>query len=297
MRPYYYLGGRRGLTQLSTGQMFIVNTEARDIATWIIHSGEWEAFVDNVLCALVRPGDTFLDIGSNMGYYAVKVGGMVGATGRVFAYEPNPDLFEVLSDNMHINGMAGRARVFQAAAGEAAGESTLTFERRFPGGGTAGLGPEYAVAGREQTQIQVVAVDDTVPDGQAHLIKIDVEGFEPLVLRGMKQLMDRSPEAAVVVEVSYIQWARFGDPVKMLTEFARGRRLFRIRENGRMVELPRDRIDESLDRQFPSYMLLLPDTPERLAQVRRFIAGAAEPASVPARRSLLSRIKGRLKRL
>lgn len=293
MRPYYYLGGNRGLTQLASGQLFIVNTEARDIATWIIHSGTWETFVDDILCALARPGDTFLDIGSNMGYYAIKIGALVGPQGRLFAYEPNPDLFEVLYDNVHINGFSPRAKVFQAAAGAEAGASTLTFERRFPGGGTAGLGPEYAVAGREQKQIDVVSVDGTV-DGEAHLIKIDVEGFEPLVIQGMKDLMARSPEAAVVVEVSYIQWARFGDPVQMLSDFAKGRRLFRIRYDGKLQELPTDEIDQHLDRQFPSYMLVLPDTPARLAQVRRFMAGD-KPEAAP-RRSLMQRIKGRIAR-
>jgi FkbM family methyltransferase len=298
MRPYYYLGGNRGLTQLSTGQMFIVNTEARDIATWIIHIGVWEAFVDNILCALARPGDTFLDIGSNMGYYAVKIGGLVGENGRVFAYEPNPDLFEVLSDNMHINGFGGRATVFQAAAGEAAGASTLTFERRFPGGGTAGLGPEYAVGGREQAQIAVVSVDDTVSEGVAHLIKIDVEGFEPLVLRGMKDLMARSPDAAVVVEVSYIQWARFGDPVQMLEDFSKGRRIYRISNHGGLQELPRDNIDGALDRQFPSYLLLLPDTASRLAQIQQFLPGTAPDAQGESRPkvTLKSRLKARLLR-
>lgn len=293
MRPYYYLGGNRGLTQLASGQLFIVNTEARDIATWIIHKGVWETFVDDVLCALARPGDTFLDIGSNMGYYAIKIGGLVGGEGRLFAYEPNPDLFEVLSDNVHINGFSGRAQVFQAAAGAEAGASTLTFERRFPGGGIAGLGPEYAVGGREQKDIQVVSIDDTV-DGEAHLIKIDVEGFEPLVLQGMKKLMARSPDAAVVVEVSYIQWARFGDPVQMLSDFAKGRRLFRIRYDGKLQELPGDEIDQHLDRQFPSYLLALPATPGRLAQVRRFLAG--DKPEAPPKLSLVERIKGRLVR-
>jgi len=289
MRPYYYLGDNRGLTQLTTGQLFIVNTQARDIATWIIHNGCWETFVDDILCALARPGDTFLDIGSNMGYYAVKIGGLVGAKGRLFAYEPNPDLFEVLYDNVHINGFGPRAQVFEAAAGAEAGASTLTFERRFPGGGIAGLGPEYAVGGREQKDIKVVTVDDTV-EGEAHLIKIDVEGFEPLVLQGMAKLMARSPEAAVVVEVSYIQWARFGDPVQMLSDFAQGRRLFRIRYDGMLQELPHDEINEQLDRQFPSYLLVLPES--RLAQVRRFLAGS-KPEGRP-RRNLMRGLRRRL---
>lgn len=292
MRTYYYLGGARGLTQLTTGQLFIVNTRARDLATWIIHTGSWEGFVDDVLCALARPGDTFLDIGSNMGYYAIKVGALVGEGGRVFAYEPNPDLFEVLHDNIHINGFGARAQIFEAAAGDIPGTSTLTFEPRFPGGGIAGLGPEYAVGDRVQHEIKVVTVDETAP-GEAHLIKIDVEGYEPLVLKGMGELMARSPNAAVVMEVSYVQWARFGDPVQMLSDFARGKRLFYIRRDGALEELPYGRIDQSLDRQMPTYMLILPDTPARLHQVRQFLPLSRPPPCSPSR---LRRLAGRIKR-
>lgn len=303
MRPYYYLGGRRGLTQLSTGQMFIVNTDARDIATWIIHAGVWETFVDDILCALARPGDTFLDVGSNMGYYAIKIGGLIGPKGRLYAYEPNPDLFEALYDNVQINGFGPRAQVFQACAGDEAGTTTLTFERRFPGGGTAGLGPEYAVGGREQAHVQVVRIDDTIPEGTADLVKIDVEGFEPLVLKGMTELLKRSPNCAMVLEVSYGQWERYGDPVQLLRDAAGDRRIFRIRRDGKIEELPAGEIDQSLNRQFPSYLLLLPDTPARYEQVKRYVASEHLPVDLhgeekaPPPPGLLKRIKARLDRI
>lgn len=281
MRPYYYLGGRRGMTTLTTGQLFIVNTEARDIATWIIHSGCWENFVDDILCALVRPGDTFLDVGANMGYYTVKIGGMVGDQGRVFSFEPNPSFFDVLSDNCHINGFDSRAKVFNAAAGETAGVSSLTFEPRYPGGGMVGLGAEYAVGGREQVQVPVMVIDDVV-EGKADLIKIDVEGFEPLVLRGMKNLLARSPDCAMVIEVNFAVWSNYGEPSQMVQEIAGDRRIFRIYTDGKMEELPSGAIDKALQRDFVSYLLFLPPTAQRYDQVRRFVRGYREPPPPPA---------------
>ncbi len=305
MRPYYYLGGRRGMTQLSTGQLFIVNTEARDIATWIIHAGVWENFVDDILSALVRPGDTFLDVGANMGYYTVKIGGMVGEQGRVFSFEPNPSFFDVLSDNCHINGFDSRAKCFNAAAGETAGSSSLTFEPRYPGGGMVGLGAEYAVQGRLQVEVPVIVIDDVV-EGKADLIKIDVEGFEPLVLRGMKNLLARSPDCALVVEVNFAIWSNYGDPAQMVQDIAGDRRIFRIYVDGKIEELPSGAIDRALNRDFVSYILFLPPTPQRYDQIRRFVRGYREPQAetaeparpVPPRPpSLLRRIQARIARL
>jgi FkbM family methyltransferase len=308
MRPYYYLGKCRGLTQLSSGQMFIVNTEARDIATWIIHMGCWETFVDDILCALAEPGGTFFDIGANMGYYTIKIGSLVGATGKTFSFEPNPDLFEVLNDNVNINGFASRSTIFNAAAGDAAGASTLLFERRYPGGGQVGLGAEYQAAHHTRIDVDVLRIDDVTPaDCVADLIKIDVEGFEPLVLRGMAGLLARSPQAAIVTEVSYAQWARFGDPAAMLREVAGDRQVFCIHTDGRLEPLPAD-IDHALDRTFVSYILMLPRSEAAMARIARFLPNEAAPAAPPPsdpapepvalpRRGLLSRAGSKLKRM
>ena len=300
-RPYYYLGGRRGLTRLASGQLFIVDTDARDLATWIIHGGVWESCVDDLLGALVRPGDTFVDVGANMGYYTVKIGDRVGAAGRVFAFEPNPKLFEVLNDNVHINALSARARLFQAAAGEAAGTARLQFEPRYPGGGHLSVGDEPADAALSQVQASVLRIDDVIADGRADLIKIDVEGFEPLVLRGMAALLARSPGAAVITEVAYSHWARFGDPAQMLVQFSGERRIFWIRpDDGRIEELPKGGVDAALNRGFPSYILLLPPGPEREAQVRRFIrpynprTELSYTPVAPRRPSLLDRLRRRL---
>ena len=313
MRPYYYLGNLRGLTELSTGQVFIVNTEARDIATWIISTGVWETFVDNVMSALAQPGGVFLDVGANMGYYSIKIGGIVGPTGKVFSFEPNPDLFEVLSDNIHINGYTSRARYFNAAAGDAPGVSTLLFERRYPGGGQVGLGAEYEGPQHTRVDVQVLRIDDVVPeDVSADLIKIDVEGFEPLVLRGMKALLARSPNAAIVTEVSYPAWEKFGDPAALLRDVCGDRTLFSIHADGWVEELDHD-IDRVLNRDFVSYILMLPPGEDFRARIASFTTpapppGAAEaveapaeaepePQPAPVRYSLARRAAGKMMRM
>jgi FkbM family methyltransferase len=279
MRPYFYLGNGRGLTQLSTGELFYVDTVDRSITPWLLLGGYWETFVDDVLCALARPGGTFVDVGANMGYYTIKIGTKVGPQGRVYSFEPNPEMFGLLRDNVVVNAHAARATLFEAAAGAVAGPAWLNFQRSAPGGGRI----ELDGSGHDtRVEVSVVRVDDVLPgDCVADLIKIDVEGFEPLALAGMEALLARSPNAALVVEVTHDQWARFGDPPAMLRAVAAGRRVFRIYTDGLLTELGDD-IDQALDRDFVSYVLLLPPTPEAWERIRPFTAqGRAEAAATP----------------
>lgn len=270
MRPYYRLSGKWGLTQLATGQPFFVDVESRDITPWILLLGRWEIFVDDVLTALAEPGQTFIDVGSNVGYYSVRLGDIIGRTGMVHAFEPNPELFEFLQENLHINGYH-HFRAHHAAVGDHVGETTLSYDRRKPGGGTVMLPDQSPNPTLPRERVTLTTLDASLPDTVADLIKIDIEGFEPLAFRGMAELLKRSPDASIVTEVSYREWARFGHPATLLREIAQGKRLFRIQQDGRLVELEPDRIGDAMDKEFVSYMLILPNSPQKFERIRHLL--------------------------
>ena len=302
------MGSGRGLTTLSSGELFFVDTSGADLSVWILLGGSWETFVDDILCALVRPGDVVLDVGANMGYYSVKMAARVGDAGHVYSFEPNPRLQQFIRDSLNVNGFWTQATVIKAAAGEVAGTSTLTFDPGMPGGGTVGVDESGVKPGESRIDVQVVRIDDVIPpDLSVGLIKIDVEGFEPLVIGGMKGVMARSPDAAVVIEVAYAHWQAHGDPATILADFAGNRRIFRLFHDGCIEEVGRPQLQQALNPLWVSYMLLLPPNEARWEQVRRFVRGAdgreenAGQASAPPESalpaSLLSRMRRRLARL
>lgn len=255
------------MTRLVSGQLFYVNTEDRSITPWIIDGGYWELFVDDLLCALIAPGDTFVDIGANMGYYTVKLGARVGPSGRILSFEPNPETFAFLKDNVQLNALDGVVSLHNAALGGEAGEGWLSFDRHYPGGASMSADQR---GGGEEIKVPVLRLDDVVgQDGPINVVKIDVEGFEPLVLKGMTETLARSHDAAIVVEMSYPQWSRFGDPMTLLQEAAGGRDVYVIHRNGRIQKLDTD--GAMLDPGFLSYLLLLPRNERRRRQVARFL--------------------------
>lgn len=301
MRPYYYLGGQRGLTVLATGEPFYVDTEDRSITPWLVSAGHWEVFVDDILCALARPGDTFVDVGANMGYYSIKIGSRLGPSGRVFSFEPNPVTFGFLRDNVGVNAFEDRATLFEAALGDQQGEAWLVVKPSEPGGSHIEAASQ---GGDGQVRVPVMRLDDVLPDTlKADLIKIDVEGFEPLALSGMAGVLDRSPNAAVVVEMAYDLWSKFGDPAVLLARAAGGRQVFRIHHDGSLEAFPIEQLEFVLEEKLVSYLLLIPTG--RLAEIARFLPGYVEPQTVappppppPPRASLLRRlIRGLIRRI
>ena len=258
-RPYYYLGGNRALTQLSTGQPFFVNTDDRGITTWIILGGLWETFVDNVLSRLAKPGMNFLDVGANMGYYSVKIGGLIGPTGRIFSFEPNPELYPFLKDNIDINGFYPRAELFQLALGDAHKQAELKYFHENMGGGNlfGGGAPGRSVP------VVIDMLDTCISEGtKIDLIKIDAEGYEPRIIAGGKRLLNDNPEALIVLEVSIAQWRLFGNPEETLRRLTENdKEIFQI-ETGGAVR-PRGSAFEflaSIDDRFVSYCLVAPRT-------------------------------------
>jgi FkbM family methyltransferase len=256
-RVYAYLGGNRALTQLATGAPFFVNTDDRGIASWIILGGNWENFVDDVLCGLAKPGMAFLDIGANMGYYTVKVGALVGPEGKTFSFEPNPELFSFLQDNVYINGFTSRSRIWPLALGAEPGSAELRFEYQNMGGGTL----SKASSNARSTTVEIDALDRLLPPGtRIDLIKIDAEGYEPQILAGAKRLLGENPHASMVLEVSLAHWRQSGDPEQVLKDLiGDDKEVFKINTNGQVV--PMGSAAEFLDKitkGFVSYCLISP---------------------------------------
>jgi len=281
--PYYYLGDGRGLTHLSTGQPFFVATNDRSITPWILMGGVWETFADDVVTAYVVPGMSILDVGANMGYYTVKWGSLIGPGGVLHAFEPNPEVLDLLRANVSINALAFTCHVHAVAAGSAPGHGTLTFN--YANMGQAGFDQNHLVDRKYEVVIETI--DNRLSSlERVDLFKIDAEGFEPEVLRGAKKLISRSPNCAFHIEIQ-LSWERFGSVASILKPIITGRRLFVICHDKTLMPIELAQL-ASYVRQTPHKMadlFICPDSNEFISRVTRFIV-AKYVATKPARNSL-----------
>lgn len=174
----------------STGRLlrFAVHSRADVLSSTILRKCWYEPQVTSVVLGLLRPGDAFVDVGANIGWHTVMGAEAVGPGGSVIAVEPDPDNFELLRVNCIRNELP-HVSLHACAVGDHAGIATLHVAER-------NLGDHrlYAVEGeaRRQIEVPVETVDRLVSrtNLRVRLVKIDVQGFEARVLRGMTRLVE-----------------------------------------------------------------------------------------------------------
>lgn len=158
-----------------------------------------DEFLRLVLSCL-RGGDVFMDIGANIGVYTILSALIVGEAGRVMAFEPETRNFAQLERNISVNSLKNVA-AFRAALGEENSQGQLFVDRP-----AASLIPsEKAPAENEVAEsVEIVNGDDF---RKAHglplprIVKIDVEGFEYKVLRGLRETLSTPATELVVCEI------------------------------------------------------------------------------------------------
>ncbi len=140
---------------------------------------------------LLRPGDTFVDGGANIGLFTLAAAKKVGESGRVISFEPAPATFDALSKNVGINNFKW-VDTRQQALADHAGELEMTVFPAQHAGLSSFASPAGIPAGRKHI-VQVVTLDSAIGQNeQPSLVKLDLEGAELLALRGSMQLIARS---------------------------------------------------------------------------------------------------------
>ena len=151
-----------------------------------------------ILDQLISAGDWVIDVGANVGHYTKRFSDLVGPRGRVIAVEPVPDTFALLASNV----AALRYRNV-TLLNLAASDQTTVVGIQMPDFET-GLKNYYQATVTTQAselQVMTVALDSLAFIHRIGLVKIDAEGHDPVVLRGMEQLLTRD-HPILIVEAS-----------------------------------------------------------------------------------------------
>jgi FkbM family methyltransferase len=147
--------------------------------------------------SLLKPGQVFVDVGGNIGYYTLIAASVVGPTGRIFSFEPEPSNFEFLRRNVELNGFTNIT--LERLALSSRRETTRLFLNSTNSGGHHLYD---AGEGEESVTVETVRLDDYLSDRQrpVHLVKMDIEGFEPFAFEGMKNVLNTNPGVRLLTE-------------------------------------------------------------------------------------------------
>ncbi len=164
---------------------------------------EWlEAGEIDLLRAWIPSGGTVVDVGSNVGFFALRFAKWVGTHGRVVAIEPEQRNFEELTRRLALRGYAARVTTHHAVADRVSGEVLLDVNPDHPG--------DHKI-GAQGIPVPARKLDELVSDlpRPICLIKIDVQGAEQRVLDGAAEIL-RKDKPALFIEIDPRGLERFG---------------------------------------------------------------------------------------
>lgn len=165
----------------------------------LIINGLWEPSETNYFIQAIKENDTVLDIGANLGYFTLLFARQVGSLGKVYAFEPEPNLFSLLQKNVKINHYQNVTLINKAVSSQNSSLKLYLSENNI------GDHRIYDAAdGRKFQEINSIKLDDyfanDIPEIQ--LIKMDIQGAEYEALLGMTNLIRQNKTLEIVTEFS-----------------------------------------------------------------------------------------------
>jgi FkbM family methyltransferase len=209
-RPLYFRGKARLLSKLCpqqgelTAKIFNYNVSL-DLAEFgqrAIFMGVFEPRETRVVKNYLQEGMTVVDAGANVGYYTLLAASKVGSRGRVIAFEPSPYAFERMTHTVESNQIT-QVTTVPLALSDQPGEATLyvPIDRRHHSPTMNACDGVYPIPIRAQTLDQYLT-DNGVE--RVDMLKLDVEGFEPNVIKGAINSIKKGRVRAVLCELNEV---------------------------------------------------------------------------------------------
>ena len=199
-RPIY-AGADRALVRLASGEYICVDTNSIDAIDYLL-GWPMERHVLPVFRRFLTADSVVLDIGANFGLYTAAAATVVKDHGLLYSFEANPHTFGFLRRTLYANRLTQNPRVIavNALIGDALGRGTLYYSPQELGGATMTNVGQWG-AEQRSIELDMTTIDAFLPNDLAvDLVKIDIEGHEPFVIRGMKETIRRSPNIRIFLE-------------------------------------------------------------------------------------------------
>ena len=197
--------------------MRVHGEEDRFVSRRLREQGMWEPCETSLVLSLLRPGDVFVDVGANIGYFSIIAASAVGDSGQVFAFEPDPSNFALLEANGTLNGLGKRIRSARIGLAATDGEGSLYLS-------PDNLGDHQIHAAdpsRDQLPITLRNGSDYLRPRlqRLDLLKVDTQGAEFEVIAGLLPLLNELPcPPRILIELTPLSLRQAGASGRALIE-------------------------------------------------------------------------------
>ncbi len=166
----------------------------------LYYLGTYEQGTLHIIKNILSEGNTFVDVGANIGLMTVFASLMVGKKGRIISFEANPDTKKILEYNLSLNNISN-VTTSGYALGSAAGEGKIYANLHINRGSASLMKSESSSANYPVTIIRLDQYKE-MDLSEIHLIKIDVEGYELEALKGSEEFLKKTNAPMLIIECS-----------------------------------------------------------------------------------------------
>ncbi len=170
--------------------------------------GFWESWTTIAIARELEPGWHCVDVGANHGYFTLIMADAVESAGRVMAIEPIPQLADLINLSLEVNGYNRRAAVLQRAASDACSRKVPLVVPRNRAM-DASLCRD-ATHSDDIIEVETITLDRATENWpRVDMVKIDAEGSEQAIWRGMRGIIERNQKITIIMEM---RCSRYADP-------------------------------------------------------------------------------------
>lgn len=195
--------------------IFVHDKNDQHVSRRLREEGNWEPFESALVIDSLGPGDVFLDVGANLGYFSLLAADRVGTAGKVIAVEPDPVNFQLLSRSVERNGFGAIIDAHAVALSDRSGAACLYLSEDNQGDHRvfATDEPRRHVAIALRRGVDLIGSETARID----LVKVDTQGSEYAVVAGLMPLLSRC-KPRLIVELTPLSLRQCGSSGRRLIE-------------------------------------------------------------------------------
>ena len=196
------IGENEILTRIFTGQLMIVDRRDISVSPHLIMSGEWEMEITQLFRHFIKDDSVVFDVGANTGYFGIVAGSEM-KNGSLHFFEANRHLVPLIKKSLWVNGLMSKSIINSNAVSSIDGEKLYlnVVEDLWGSSSLHDITPNVNIS--EKLEVETISLDSYVEKNKIEkvdVVKIDVEGHEENVIKGMSKIIKSNPQLKIFLE-------------------------------------------------------------------------------------------------